>query len=143
MKSVVTPLILCLSLLATPSLADSIFVEGHVRDLRSGLPIRGASVSLTDPRSASTHFPPEVVGKPAITDDSGFFSIELLEEELDRDYLDISAKCATPRGIRQTDRFTHRVVLRPGTIRRDLYINVFRVSQNRTCQVLLGVEPDA
>ena len=140
MKSFVTPLILCLSLLATPSLADSIFVEGHVRDLRSGVPIRGASVSLADPRSASTHFPPEVVGKVVVTDDSGFFGSELREEELYREYLDIFARCITRRGIRQTDRLTHRVVLRPGTVRRDLYIDAFRSRRNRTCKVVTEFE---
>ena len=140
MKSLLTALILCLSLLATPSLADSIFVEGHIRDLRSGVPIRGASVSLTDPRSASTHFPPETVGKAVITDDSGFFSIELLEEDLYREVLDILASCMTRRGIRQTDRLTQRVVLRPGTIRRDLYIDAFRSRRNRTCKVAIEFE---
>jgi hypothetical protein len=135
MKSSLIPLALCLSLFGTQALADSIFVEGHIRDLSTGIPIRAAVVSLTDPRTAANHSPPEVVGKWAITDDSGFYSIELREEELDREYLEISATCKTRKRIRTTDALTHRVVLRPGSIRRDLYIDAFRSRRSRTCQI--------
>ncbi len=140
MKSSPIPLALCLSFLTSSALADSIFVEGHIRDLRTGMPIRAATVSLTDLRFATTDSSssPEIVGKSVFTDDSGFFSIELREEELDREWVDISATCVTRSGVHQTDRFTHRVVLRLGTIRRDLYIDAFGSRRDRTCQLLFG-----
>ncbi len=124
--------------LSSAALGDSIFVEGQIRNLRTGMPLRGALVSLTDPFSVPAGFPPEVVGKPSLTDDSGFFSIELEAEELDRGSVDISAKCKTTDGVRQTDRLNHPVALRSGTIRRDLFIEAFRRPRNRTCQALLG-----
>ena len=122
---------------ATSATADPLFVEGHVRNLQTGMPLRVAVVSLTDTFSVPVGSPPEIVGKPALTDDSGFFSIELSEEELDRGWVEIAATCKTATGVRRTDRLTHRIVLRPGTIRRDLYIDAFRSRRNRTCQLPL------
>ena len=128
-------LAVCILALAPSAAADPLFVEGHVRNLRTGMPLRVAVVSLTDLLSVPLGFPPEVVGKPAITDGSGFFSIELSEEELGRGLVEISATCKTPAGVRSTDRLTQRVVLRPGTIRRDLYIDAFRSRRLRSCQL--------
>ncbi len=127
----------CILALAPSAAAEPLFVEGHVRNLRTGMPLRVAVVSLTDPLSVPVGSPPEVVGKPVITDGSGFFSIELSEEELGRGWVEISATCKTPAGVRSTDRVTERVVLRPGTIRRDLYIDAFRSRRLRSCSIEL------
>ncbi len=140
-----TAVVVCVPLLAGSAAADSIFVEGHVLNLRTGVPLRAASVLLTDPLTGviigSRSYPDDVVGR-GLTDDSGFFSIELREVEPDRGPLAISATCRTPKAVRRTDRLTNRVVLRPGTLRRDLYIDAFRqrgagttgrIDRNRTC----------
>ncbi len=134
-------LAVCILALAPSVAADPLFVEGHVRNLRTGMPLLGAGVTLTDPLSVPIGFPPgsplEIVGKPDITDGSGFYSIELSEEELGRGRVEISATCKTPAGVRSTDRLTRRVVLRPGTIRRDLYLDAFRSRRLRSCSIEL------
>jgi hypothetical protein len=40
-------------------------------------------------------------------------------------------------GGRRTDLLTHRVVLRSGTIRRDLFIDAFRPKVSRSCPLLI------
>jgi hypothetical protein len=43
--------------LSSAALADSIFIEGQILNLRTGMPLRGALVSLTDPFFCSGRVP--------------------------------------------------------------------------------------
>ena len=114
---------LCMAVAASPAIAETVFVEGHVFDMRTGAPVALAGVVIFAP--GSTHQPVIIIGKPGSTDGSGFYTIELELDSIDRnllDVLDISASCLKHLGVRTTDRLTNRLRLRPGTVRRDFYI---------------------
>jgi hypothetical protein len=98
-------------------------------------------VEITGP--GSNHQPVITVGKPALTDGNGFYSIEIVLEEVDetlRSLLTIQASCLTSEGLKTTNRWNSTVRLRAGTIRRDLYVEGFSARRAPT-HCLIGLTP--
>ena len=97
---------------------QTIFIEGHVFNKRTGVPISGAMVVLPDPCfiCASVSVPVELV-----TDANGFFSTAYQPTPPSAGFtIPITASCVGRRGVYagETD-----AILRPGTIRRDIYLS--------------------
>lgn len=109
--------------------AEKAYVEGYVFNKLNGVPVTSASVSIVGGLLATgtigTPIIELILGKPAVTDGNGFYSIEINLDEVDeasRTFEHIRASCLTPNGVASTNRWATRVGLRPGTIRRDLYL---------------------
>lgn len=101
--------------------AETIFIEGHVFDRRTGVPISGALVVLPDP----CFFICLGLGPvQIITDDNGFFATAyrpLLPRGGAGFTIPITASCVGKRGTYSGET---EAILRPGTIRRDIYLRV-------------------
>ena len=95
------------------------FIEGHVFDRRTGVPIAGALVVLPDPCLICASIPVPV---QIITDDNGFFATAYRTRPPTAGLtIPITASCAGELAI-----YSGRTeaILRPGTIRRDIYLRV-------------------
>lgn len=98
---------------------QTIFIEGHVFDRRTGVPISGAVVVLPDPCFICGSIPVPV---QLTTDDNGFFATAYQPRPPTAGLtIPITASCVGDRGIYSGET---RAILRPGTIRRDLYLRV-------------------
>ena len=114
------------------------FVEGHVFNLRTGVPVANAQVLLL----ASVLLPAEGCENNcasrlllAFTDDSGFYSVHFSDREVDLlipANVTISARCPTQKGDVATGA-TRPVDVRDGTVRRDLYLPLPLRPRVRTC----------
>ncbi len=121
------------SLAAIPILAhaEPTFLEGHVFNKRTGVPLRNAFVVI------QTEIPLPVADCNGcsrflgdLTDSNGFYSFEFSETEVDLLAADrsigITASCVVSPEDSRTVGFSSPLVLRPGTLRRDLYIDASR-----------------
>ncbi len=129
-----------LLLVAVPgvSLAENAFVEGSVFSKKTGVPLENAVVALyaldvvicqgigtpcSQPR-------PRQVGKDSITDGNGFYSIEVIESEIEElagsllGRVQPVALCSKKERTRSSDPNAHRFELTPGVEIRNLYIDV-------------------
>jgi len=98
---------------------ETIFIEGHVFDRRTGVPISGAVVVLPDPCFICLSIPEPI---RIITDDNGFFATAYRPRPLGAGFtILITASCVGKRGIYRGET---EAILRPGTIRRDIYLRV-------------------
>jgi hypothetical protein len=95
------------------------FIEGRVFDRRTGVPIAGALVVLPDPCLICAGIPVPV---QVVTDDNGFFETAYRPRPPTAGLrIPITASCAGKLGI-----YSGKIdaILRPGTIRRDIYLRV-------------------
>jgi hypothetical protein len=98
---------------------ETIFIEGHVFDRRTGVPISGALVVLPDPCFICASIPEPV---EIITDDNGFFGTAYRPVPRSAGFtISITASCVGQRGIYSGET---EAILRPGTIRRDIYLRI-------------------
>lgn len=106
------------------------FIEGHVFDRRTGVPISGALVVLPDPCFICTTIPVPV---QIITDENGFFATTYRPRPSSAGItIPITASCVGERGVYSGE---IEAILRPGTIRRDIYLRVpERISRCRTTE---------
>jgi hypothetical protein len=112
-------LTLLVTLVVVPSMAlglDETFVEGHVFNRRTGVPIEGAVVRLPDPCIPCARPP---IPLELITDENGFYSA-LFWGGGSWMTIEIEVVCTTRHGEitggSESD-------LRPGTVRRDIYLS--------------------
>ena len=98
---------------------QTIFIEGHVFDRRTGVPISGALVVLPDPCFICAGIPVPV---QILTDDNGFFATAYQPRPPSPGFtIPITTSCVGERGIYSGET---EAILRPGTIRRDIYLRV-------------------
>lgn len=129
---------------ASVAAAERAYVEGYVYNKLTGVPVTAATVSLTDLSSivaVGMQPPVATVVRSTLSDGNGFYSIEVDLEPLGRSSLvtnDLAATCHTRNGTSRTNRWSTRVHLRPGTIRRDLFIEGL---PNRRVATHCGLRP--
>lgn len=118
MRMFIQLLTLLVTLVVVPSMAlglDETFVEGHVFNRRTGVPIEGAVVRLPDPCIPCARPP---IWQELITDENGFYS-GLFWGGGSWMTIEIEVVCTTRHGEitggSESD-------LRPGTVRRDIYL---------------------
>ena len=103
-----------LGLLPAEALAQTAFLEGHVFDKRTGVPIAGAVVRVYENVTVG---PIPIELGVSDTDSNGFYEIQIGQ------FLGfpaiIEVACKTPRG---EVRGEGSALLREGTIRRDIYL---------------------
>lgn len=100
---------------AAHSQVDVALVEGHVFSKFTGVPLRGAVVEAFE--IVAFPLPPLIPVASVITNESGFYSFEA-DAEFD---LVLVVNCGrAKRGV------TEISPIRPGTIRRDVYLKVGR-----------------
>jgi hypothetical protein len=125
------------------------FVEGHVFNLRTGVPVARALVVLTPSVPLySEHAPPGCVNCAsrlllAITDDNGFYSVHFSDAEVDvliPANVTINVICHTNRGPITTGQ-TAPVDIRDGTVQRNLYLPLRPRPRGRTCLGLVRGTP--
>ena len=98
---------------------QTIFIEGHVFDRRTGVPISGALVVLPDPCFICASIPVPV---RITTDDNGFFATAYQPRPPTPGFtIPITASCVGELGVYSGET---EAILRPGTIRRDIYLRV-------------------
>lgn len=108
------------ALIFTPGLAaaQAAFVEGHVFNKRTGIPLSGAAVRVFENATAGP-LPIELAA--GITDANGFYQFEV-DQFLGFPAI-IEVVCATPAG---EIRGGSSALLREGLIRRDVYLGAGR-----------------
>ena len=132
-------LLMCLVCLPGAALAENGFVEGTVFSKKTGVPLQNAVVFLNavNPVICNAIGAPcsdvsvRLIGKRAITDGNGFYSIEVSEsviEELATGLLGrvvAIATCSKKDRARSSDPNAHRFELMPGVVEiRNLYVDV-------------------
>ena len=101
------------------ALAQTAYLEGHVFNKRSGVPIEGASVLIYENVS---HGPVPILLANTFTDGNGFYEAEVAS---DLRFSAIHVFCRTPGGV--VVRGSSRAPLQEGVIRRrDVYLEVPR-----------------
>ena len=103
---------------STLAFAQTAFVEGHVFNKRTGEPLPGATVRVTENVTAG---PLPVVLAAGTTDANGFYQFEI--EEFLGFPATIEVSCETAR---REIRGRSSAVLREGLIRRDVYLATTR-----------------
>ncbi len=127
-------LLMALPALAHGARAESPILEGNVFDTHTGAPLRSVEIILSTGGSLETS-----VARPVETDSHGFYSVRIPDRELGES-LQITATCHTRtnqaiRDIKAGE--THPLFVRPETMRRDLYLPVFRQTSARHCEKIL------
>jgi len=133
-RSFFLSLIIALPVLAHGARAESPILEGSVFDTHTGTPLRSVEIVVSTGGSLETS-----VARPVETDSHGFYSVEIPDRELGQS-LQITATChtRTNREIRDVSSGeTHPLLVRPETMRRDLYLPVFRQTSARRCEKIL------
>ena len=110
---------------ASPAFAQTAFVEGHVLNIRTGVPLPGATVRVSENITVGP-LPIELAA--GITDENGFYQFEI------DDFLGAPATIEVAcLNTRREVRGRSTTVLRDGVIRRDIYLKVGR--RTKRCQV--------
>ena len=111
---------------------DVALVEGHVFGKFTGVPLRGAVVEAFE--IVAFPLPPLIPVASVITNESGFYSFEA-DAEFD---LVIVVSCGRATvGVPERLRSTEISPIRPGTIRRDVYLKVGRRRSFGACPIQL------
>ena len=136
---------LCIGLIEASSADAEGFVEGHVFNLRTGVPVANAQVPLVPSVPLRPHGCDSCASRLllALTDESGFYSIHLSDAEVDlliAANVTIAAFCPTAAGLVRTGQ-TAAVDVRDGTVRRDLYLKLPRRPLVQTCLDLSSEMP--
>lgn len=98
---------------------DTIFIEGHVFNKRTGVPIAGAVIVLPDPCFLCLKIPEPV---RLTTDANGFFSAAYRPVPPSPGVeIPIAVSCVLPSGVYSGG---SQAILRRGTIRRDIFLRV-------------------
>ena len=108
---------------------EETFLEGHVFNLRTGIPLKNAVVEviLFGPIRRDSDFRRFY----RLTNDNGFWEISLDPSDPTVYFVSLIPMCGTPKGLAPTHE--QRVSLRPGTMRRYLYVDAFRTRYASSC----------